>query len=1135
MKIYVLRLFILSTKLTIYGVALQCLFLSTMLAEPGIAQKIESVREVFVDLDIRDASLFDAFETIESKTDFVFAYDKNDFQDVKIVSIVRKNITVAEALMTLSKEANLKFRQVNNNINVNTRKKSESQVIEIIIQGKTITGRVTSMEDTEGLPGVNVMIKGTSLGTVTDVNGDYSIEAPSDESVLVFSSVGYNSEEIVVGSRSVIDLVMVQDITALEELVVIGYGEKKKETITGSISKASGSELKAIPVPNLENTLSGMVTGVYAISNSGQPGAEDVNLVIRGIGTLGDNQPTIVIDGVANRGGISRLDPNEIESVTVLKDASAAIYGSQSANGVILITTKRGSMEKAPQFSYSIDYGFQNPTVKVEYADAYEYASFRNDVYTDAGGTPEFTDVELEAMKVGADPDNGLANTDWWDETVQRNSPIVRQSLSLTGGSKKVSYFVSGGFLNQDGVFKNGAANYKQYNYRSNIDVQLNDYVKFGIDLAGRKETRDDPSAASQRDTWWSVSRTYPYWPAYYTNGLPWTGLEDGWNPVLMGTDVGGVTQSANNVFYNMISAEIKIPGVEGLSVDGWFAFDKSFSSVKGISKNYPVYSKQGDEYVEQRGGRSDGTNLSENRGETSLTTFHAKIKYDRFFDKHHISAFAAYEQSESVGDNISAYRRGYLTGGDDLQLFAGADEGKDNNGSAWESARRNYFSRVSYEYDGKYLLDATFRYDGSQNFPEESRFGFFPSVSAGYRISEEPFLSNAQGLDNLKFRASWGQLGNDRVAAYQFLTSYNLLNNQYLFGENNVVRAWQEGVSPNTNITWEVANTTNAGLDLSLWSRKLEFEFDYFNSLRTNILTPRNASVPDFTGLKLPDENIGEVKSNGIEFMLGHHNKIGALSYFVKGNYSYSNNEVVYMDETPTDYEYQSKTGKPYGSELYYPADGLLTQADLDAEIPTFSDQARPGDIKYLDTNGDGNINGDDRIRMDISTTLPRNVYGFSLGGQFKGFFLDAFFQGATGIYRSINVDDAGLRGNFIRDFFVDRWTEDNMNGTFPRVNFANTSPHSASTDQKTDFFLRDASYLRLRSAQFGYSFKPELLAKLKLQELKLYMSGSNLFFIFNEFEYGDPEQAVGGGNNGRFAYYPQQKIFNLGLSITF
>lgn len=1085
--------------------------------------------EIAIELGQKSLSLKELFTQIESSSEFVFAYRNKDVSGKQVVLSGRSK-TLDSVLKEVADQTGYGFRRVNGTITVQEVRKGEP-LVDIVDAKETITGTVIDAETGEPLIGATVLVKSTAVGTVTDINGTFTIEAAVD-AVLSISFIGYKMQEVAINGRSQIDVSLEFDAEALDEVVVVGYGEKKKTAITGAISAIEGKEIANNPVPNLENSLAGKVSGVYATSNSGQPGAEDVNLVIRGIGTLGNNAPTIVIDGVANRGSISRLDPNDIESVTVLKDASAAIYGSQSANGVILVTTKRGSKGKAPELTYSFNQGFSNPTVKPELANAYDYASYRNDYFTDTGGVPEFSDDDLEAMKTGSDPDNGRANTDWWDEVVQKNASIQRHALSLSGGSGRVSYFVSGGYLKQDGIFRNGAYDFEQYNYRSNLDIQVNDVLKLGVDLAGRVQERDEPSAASNSEIWWSVTRTYPYYPAYYSNGLPWTGLEDGWNPVIMGTDQGGVDSRKSSVFNNRIMAELKLPFVEGLSVDGWLAFDMTTGPRKRITKNWEVYSKVGDDYIPMKGGRTDGTTLYEERGNSTMTTAHGKIKYDRYFDKHRVSAFVAYEQSLFAADTVSAFRRGFITGGDNLQLFAGAAEGATNSGWAYEYARRNYFGRFSYEYDDKYLLDATFRYDGSQNFPEDNRYGFFPGISVGYRISEEPFLQGAAFLDNLKVRGSWGKLGNDRVDEFQYLTTYNLQGNQYLFGADNLVRSYQEGVSPNPNITWEVARTTNVGIESSFYNRLIELEADLFVSNRSNILTPRNASVPTYSGLDLPDENIGEVESKGFELMLAHSNQINDFSYRIAGNYSYSKNEVVYMDEAPTDFEYQRKTGKPYGAELFYPTDGLLTQEDLDNGIAVFSDQARPGDIKFLDSNDDGVINGEDRIRMEKSTRLPNVMYGVTLNAEYKGFYAELFFQGAAQVYRYLNTDDAGIRGNFLSEFFTDRWTDTNTDASFPRVNFQNTSPHSGWQDQKADFFLQDASYFRLRSAQIGYNFKTEWISKLKMQSLRLYVGGSNLFFVFNKYKYGDPEQNVG---EGRFAYYPQQKIVNAGLSVTF
>jgi TonB-linked SusC/RagA family outer membrane protein len=440
---------------------------------------------------------------------------------------------------------------------------------------------------------------------------------------------------------------------------------------------------------------------------------------------------------------------------------------------------------------------------------------------------------------------------------------------------------------------------------------------------------------------------------------------------------------------------------------------------------------------------------------------------------------------------------------------------------------RQNYFSRVSYNYASKYYLDATFRRDGSPIFPKEKRFGNFPGVSASWRISEESFVKkNAPFINNLKLRASWGQLGNDRVGEYQYLTAYNYSDAQvFMGGSNNLLPAFYPGVNANPNITWEVAENKNIGVDAGFLNRLIEVEFDVYQNSRKNILITRNASIPDYVGLKLPEENLGKMRNQGYEILLTHNNKIGNFNYSISGNYSYNNNKVIDIDETPNALEWQKRTGKPFGAELYYSTDGLYSPADIaNTNLPKYGG-AKAGDIKVVDYNKDGKIDGDDRVRMEKSLDIPRVIYGFNIKGSYKAFDLNLAFQGAEKVYRYIYTGDIGIRGNFLEEYYTNYWTETNQQARWPKAN-----PNTFGSTNDNDFFVLPAGYLRLSSMELGFTLPKSITNKVSLEGMRLYFSGSNLFLVYNKLKYFDPELA---GRSGY--YYPRQRIFNFGVNVTF
>lgn len=1080
-------------------------------------------QETRLSLNMNNVKVLDVLNEIEKGSEFYFFFTEKLVDVNRNVNINVKNVKIDEILRSLFQQSDVTYKVVDRQI-ILTKKTSGN--VSIVEDGKTLSGKVTDITGA-GLPGVSVVVKGTTTGIITDSDGKFTLAKVPENATLLFSFVGMKSQEVAVGSKSNINVVLIDEAIGIEEVVAIGYGTRKKETLTGSISKIEGTEMKMNPSPNLSSSLGGKVPGVVSVNYSGQPGEDGNKILIRGLGTLGNNSPLIIVDGI-DVGSIDRLDPNDIESLSVLKDASAAIYGSKAANGVIIVTTKRGSKGKA-KIDYGYNLGLGQPTTKPEIANAYEYNKYLNAYYVaNSEADKQMSAADLEKLKTGSDPDNYFTNTDWWKTVVRTYAPIQRHTASIRGGTDELKYFASVGLLSQESVFKNGADGFKQSNYRANLDWQINKSVKLGLNLDGRFDEKTKPNT-DMRDIWWMAQSINPRFPAYFSNGLPWEGKEDGWNPVMMASDAGGTTVNKTNSYRSMLTFEVKIPWVEGLSVDGWYSVDKSQGNSRRQQYPWTVYGRKNADgvYPPSISKRLAQISLTEGADWNTSETFNTKLNYIKKFGKHDLNVFVAYEQNKFNSKWISAYRNDLISTNPDAQLFMGSQLGQVANGSAYNMNRQNYFSRVSYNFAGKYYIDATLRRDGSPIFPKNKRFGTFPGISTSWRISEEDFLKEkAPFINNLKLRASWGQLGNDRVAEYQYLTAYNYVDAQVIMGgAQNLLPAFYPGVNANPNITWEVADNKNIGLDASFLDRLIEVEFDVYNNSRKNILIPRNASIPDYVGLKLPEENLGKMRNSGFEILLTHNKQIGDFKYSISGNYSYNTNEVVDIDETPNVLDWQKRTGKPYGAELYYSTAGLYSSADIaDTKVPKYGG-AKAGDIKVVDYNKDGKIDGDDRVRMDKSMDVPRVMYGFSIKGSYKNFDMNMVFQGAEKVYRYLYTADIGIRGNFLKDYYTNYWTESNPSARWPKAN-----PNTFGSTNNNDFFVLPAGYLRLSSMELGYNI-PKSVAKLvMLDNIRFYFSGSNLFLIYNKLKYFDPELA-----ESRGYYYPKQRILNFGVNVSF
>ncbi len=987
------------------------------------------------------------------------------------------------------------------------------------MQQNTISG-VVKDEAGEPLISVTVKVKGVAAtGTVTDMNGNFTLQAGIGD-ILQFSYVGFTTREIEVRNYNPLNITLAEDTELLGEVVVVGYGVQKKATLTGSVAVIDGKEMLQTKTANIANSLTGRVSGLVVNNRSGNPGQESTEITIRGLETTGNTSPLFVIDGVANRGGFERLTPDDIESISVLKDASAAIYGAQAANGAILITTKRGTEGKL-RMSYSNSFSASQATRRPRLMNAEQYLTWKDEQNTRNGRPAEYQDIIQQYRNGTNDPDK-WGNTDWWDAVVDKWSLEQQHTLTLSGGTKNVNYYISGQYLHQDAIYKSDAYGYKQYNVRSNIDAQVTRNLKLGVDLAYRIGDVKAPTLSTE-DLIRQVFVSAPYDLPFFSNGM--TAKTSNGNPVPLTNGQSGEKNTQTKKAESKLSFRWDLPFItEGLYLSGYGAYDYYTAYRKDLKQPYDqyTYNQETGEYINQR-DQTGTTSLYQEQGQETNKTLNLMIGYEKQFGNHRISGFAAYEQYQHYYEYFSASRKDLISG-QLPYLFTGADEGKDNTGAGDESARRNIFGRVNYNYSDKYMLEVTLRYDGSANFPGNKRYGLFPGISAGWRISEEAFFNN-DIIENLKIRASWGLLGNDRVANFQYLQFYNLDrgNSSYVFGDTKyLAKGLTPGTAPNPNITWETAAKTNIGIDFGLRNSLLTGSIEYFFEKRSDILTARNASVPVYTGLILPAENIGKVDNRGFELQLNHYNTVGEVKYMAGAQFSFAKSKIVFMDEPADTPEWQRRTGRPVDYLMVYKSDGFyMSQEEID-NSPHFPD-AKPGDVKFADVSGDGKLNSDDQIILTESPT-PKIIYGITLGAEWKGISLNLLFQGqgmAKTIYRPWDLNQQA-------DYLQGRWISptETPNPQYP----AAYDMSSSSIQYISDIWVKDNSFLRLKNVELGYTFDKKVLDKLNLSNLRVFASANNLFFVYDKVKFADPESKSTTG-----WYYPQQRLISLGLNITF
>ncbi|MCG6190665.1 TonB-dependent receptor [Maribellus maritimus] len=1099
-----------------------------------------------LNLKIEKTSIESALKEIENQSEFFFLYNTQQIDVTKKVDIDATDKTIEDVLETMLKETDIHYlikdRQIvlyNGDVNSLINAIGKSEIIGQ--QQNSVTGTVTD-DLGQPLPGVTVRVKGTSLGTVTDADGYYTISNVKPEDILAFSFVGMKTKEIEIGNQATINTALELDAIGIEEVVAIGYGTQKKVNVIGSVTSVSEEELTSSPVSRISNALAGRLPGGIFMQDSGEPGNDAATIKIRGNSTLGDNTPLVVIDGIPDR-DLNSLHPEDIESVTVLKDASAGIYGARAANGVILITTKKGEMNKPPKFVYNFFEGFLSPTKLPEMADAATYAMMirENQSYRNVDESNMMYSLEDVAKFESGEYPWTHPNTDWFGKALKNHSTTRHHGMSVSGGTKNISYYSSFGTQQDNGIYTNSATSYKRYNLKVNLDIKINDYLNVGINMAGVQENRMFPTTSAS-DIFSTLVRMYPTQHALFPNGLPGPDLENGDQPMVSASSETGYDDDRRYRSNNILSANLKIPWVKGLTLSGYYAYDKYVQKRKLFQKPWTLYSLDESSYLTAGNtGKEDGsafligttkgypeprvTNYSDH---SESKTANIKLDYVKTINNNHnISAFISYEQNEYDLNGFSAFRRYYLS--DKLPyLFAGGDAEKDNDEWVELDSRMNYFGRFSYNYKEKYLFQFSFRRDGSLRFSKEAgRWGNFPSVLVGWRLSEENWWQNKLGfIDQFKLKASWGQMGNDLVDAFQYLASYGVTTGAVLGTDKEYYSGLIQSNIPNPNITWEVANVFNFGWESIFLDNKMSFDVDFFYERRNNILVERNASVPEFTGLELPDENFGIVDNRGFEVLLGYYNNIGELKYKVSGNLAFARNKIVEYDEPERNVPWQVMTGSPQGTHLLYRSMGIFRDWEQVNSMPHVTG-ARPGDIIIQDYDDDGEITNDDRQLFPLTTT-PELTFGASFNLQYKNWELSGLLQGHGRALREIYTDERiGTGGNYFQYDAEDRWTPDNIDATKPRA-YERVEEYWRSS-YVTDYNFANVSYLRLKNLQLNYNIPSDLVRSLKIiSGAKIYLSGQNLWLIYAGNEIMDPE--VSGMSS-----YPIMKVMSVGAQVTF
>ncbi len=1057
-------------------------------------------------IHVANLPMRDALKQIEQASGLHFFMSDNLAVMDELITVDVQNENFDYVMNSVLKGRGLSYKIFENNVVVIT----ESTVF---LQGITITGIIT--DNGEPMPGVNVMVKGTLNGVVTDVNGKYSIIVSDKNAILVFSFVGYVTNEFIVGDQTVIDLEMDEDTREIEEVVVVGYGTQKKVNLTGSVTAINSKEIESIRATQPSQLLAGMASGITVTQGSGQPGKDNASLRIRGIGTFSSagTSPLVLIDGISS--DLDQINVNDIESISILKDAaSAAIYGTRAANGVILVETKKGK-EGISKITYQGNFGFQRPAVTPKIVDSWVYAEMINEALRNGGGNQQYTEAEIAKFKSGEDQDNYPNKRHYDDLITSGNGFQSDHYLSFTGGTAKNSYLLSIGYLDQKGFI--AETYHKHYNALFNISSKITENFRLNAKFSGRNGETNEPISIRGPE---GVDGLLDYAikipntiagkksDGYYGQQTGFT--IEGW------LDSESFSRSASNRanasagFDWNIFKSLKLTGLAGYN----------YNSIK--SKRYWPTLIVDQNYTESP------SELSETRSEDALLTLQAFVNYDKTFSIHEIHFLGGFSQESYQNSWLQASRDNFPSN-TLYEMNAGAPANQKNSGSGYEWVLKSFFSRFNYILNGKYLFEANARYDASSRFPKKNRWGLFPSISAGWIISQEDFFK-ASWINHLKIRASWGSLGNQNIGNYPYQQVMTLGVNAPFGVTEKLYSGAAATVVPSADITWESTRVIDAGLDVGLFNNKINLSVDYYDKLTSDILY--NVTASAVLGMTPSIQNAGVVSNKGIDFNIQHRNTIGDFSYSIAANFSYVKNKVKELATVKQDVSAGLFVGYPLQSIYGYVAEGLfVNQQDVDnyAQQPR---TAKPGDIKLKDIGGpDGvpdNIVNADFDREIIGNQFPKYTYGLTISPRYKNFDLFISMYGVAGVNKILGgfANNAFYWGSNPQQWMVDgRWTEGNPNpdAIYPRFLIVGGGEQQF---YNSTYVMQNASFLRISNIQLGCNVPLKLIEKVKMSGLYVYAGVKNPFTIDRFREGWDPEMGAG---------YPPVRYFNAGLNVNF
>lgn len=992
-----------------------------------------------------------------------------------------------------------------------------------------ITGNVA---DNNGEPiiGASVVISGTKNGTVTDIDGNFTLVSTSETPTLNISYVGFDTQNIKVRQGQSVKVTLKENAQSLEELVVVGYGSQKKVNVIGSIATVDSKSLESRSASDVSNMLTGQMSGVTITQTSGNPGQDGGTIRVRGVGSFGATpSPLVLVDGMP--GSLSDLTPDEIENISVLKDASsAAIYGSRAANGVVLVTTKRGK-EGRTKVSYNGSIGFSKAAELPEMAHSYDYAKF----YNMAIGTDTYTAEEIQKYKDGTDPDN-YADESYLDKLFGGHSFLTKHTLNVNGGNDRVQYMATAGYLRHDGLLKNNY--YNKYNVRLNLNAKITKDLSMGIRLNGMASDRHEPSTPGQLDTGgyagiMLAALRYPgLLPSYMSDGSNGNGLKGSGTPVAWAEKCASFYRQDFDKFGGNLDLTYK--PINGLTLKGIGGYKYSLQHIRDYRSEFATAS-----------GRTNGpSSLSDNMYRTVYKTFQATADYNTTIAKKHaIDVLVGYTWEDENQRSVGGYRQKFPSN-DVPYLTAGGADGQTNFGGGYDWAIQSIFGRLTYNYDERYLFEATMRYDGSSRFPTDSKYGFFPSAALGWRVSEEKFWKDssvAKWFTNLKIKASTGVLGNNNIGNYPYQSVYTLGSNQnYVFGG-----VYTTGASITTyvdpNLKWEKTRTSDIGIETGFFQNRLTFNATYFYRKTTDVLYKPSASYSSIFGLNVSQVNTGAVENKGFEFEAGYRDKVGGFNYWVNGNFSIIKNKVLTLGMGNVT---QANGMVGNGSNLFigypmqmfygYKTDGVFL---TDKEVSQWYDQSaiakgsKAGDIRYVDLDGDNKVTPKDMTYLGSS--IPKYTFGFSFGGEYKGFDFSVLVQGVAGVKGRLN-EWAGFA--FFQEGNIQKWQMEecwNVNPTnrypkYPRLEIMSNA--GSNNTLLSDYWILDASFVKVRNIQFGYKLPKSIISKAGISSMRAYISMDNPF-SFNGYRKGwDPENT-----NNRGSYYPVMSSYTFGLTLAF